>query len=90
VGDGNKSVKSIVTEKADEGFLGIYFSLKKQMDNLINSFPVYINKTDDLLNKVGELEDISEYNKYMRQKIEENVLLEEEILAINQNQPTLE
>jgi hypothetical protein len=43
------------------------------MDNLINHLPQYFEKPISLSSKIDELEDISEYNKYMPQKILESV-----------------
>jgi hypothetical protein len=65
VEDGNTLIKSVLLDKADKGFIGICFHLKKEMEYLINTFPVYISESKDLTSKIGELKDIGEYNKYI-------------------------
>jgi DNA repair exonuclease SbcCD ATPase subunit len=60
------------------------------MDDLINPFAQYFGSPDSLSSRISELDDINEYNQYIRQKMEESVLIEEEILSLNQNQPILE
>jgi hypothetical protein len=90
VEDGNNLVKSVLLDKPDKGFIGICFNLKKEMDYLINTLPIYVSESKDLSSRIGDLEDIGEYNKYIRQKIDENILMEEETLSLIQNQPTFE
>jgi hypothetical protein len=49
-----------------------------------------MNENKDLVKRIESLGDISEYNSYMRQRVDENTLIEEEILVLSQNQPSLE
>jgi hypothetical protein len=88
--DGNDQVEAVLLEKADKGFIGKCMNLEREMGNLINTLPVYMNENKDLVKSIESLGDISEYNSYIRQKLDESVLMEEEILIVSQNQPSLE
>jgi hypothetical protein len=85
--DGNDQVKAVLLNKADKGFIGECMSLEREMGYLINTLSVYVNENKDLVKRIGILGDISEYNSYMPQKIDESALVEEEILMMSQNQP---
>jgi hypothetical protein len=67
---GNAFIRNSIGEKLDNGFLGISQVLKVIMDDLINHLAQYFEKPKSLSTEIGELEDISEYNKYLIQKTE--------------------
>jgi hypothetical protein len=90
VAKGNALIRDIIGEKIDNGFLGIGQNLKDMMDDLINHIAEYFEKPKNLIEEIDELKDISEYNSYIRKRVDESVLLEEEILTLNQNQPSLD
>jgi hypothetical protein len=66
--DGNDQVKAVLFEKADKGFIGKCNSLEIEMDYLINTLPVYMNESKDLVKRIESLGDVSEYNNYMQQR----------------------
>jgi hypothetical protein len=75
--------------RPDKGFIGKCNCLEIEMGFLLNTLPFYMNETKNLANRIESLGDIGEYNNYMRQRIDESALIEEEILVLNQNQPSL-
>jgi hypothetical protein len=90
VSKGNALLRNLVGEKLDNGFLGIGQSLSNMMDELINHVVQYFDNPNPLAQEIENLKDISEYNNYMRKKLDDSIILEEEILVLNQNQPSLE
>jgi hypothetical protein len=88
--DGTDQIKAVLLDKVDKGFIGKCMNLEREMGYLINTLPVYMNENRDLLKRIEGLNDISEYNSYMRKKIDDSSLVEEEILVLNRNQPSLD
>jgi hypothetical protein len=64
----------MVGERLDNGFLGIGQSLKDMMMDLINHVAQFFENPKVLPKEIEELKDISEYNSYMRQKIDESAM----------------
>jgi hypothetical protein len=52
----------IIRERADKGFIGIFYNLKEQTDDFLNPLPFYLRKKEDINLPIDRHDNIRNYN----------------------------